>query len=106
MVLGHSAAWELWEEDQGHPIMSFGFSEKRTVILFTNATFSCLDGKITVYLIKSLQAFFPSFSFNTLGSLPLLFLNPVFVRTLQPDNKCVGTREMGRALSKWPWSPQ
>lgn len=86
MVLGHSAAWELQEEDQGHPIKSFGFSKKRTLVLFTNATFSCLHGKISVSLGKSLQAFLPSFSFNTLGSLPLLFLNPVFVGTLQLDN--------------------
>lgn len=58
-VLGHSTAWELWEEDQGHPIKSFGFSKKRTLILLTNARFSCLHGKISINLGKSLQAFLP-----------------------------------------------
>lgn len=54
--------------------------------------FSCLRGKISVNLGKSLQAFSPSFNFNTLGSLPLLFLNPVFVGALQPDNNMCGQR--------------
>lgn len=61
------------------------FLKKELLILFTNATFSCLHGKISVNLGKSLQAFLPSFSFNSLGSLPLL-LNSVFVGILQADN--------------------
>lgn len=103
MVLGHSMAWELQEEDQGHPIKSFGSSEKkRTLIFFTNAMFSCLHGKISVNLGKSLQAFLPLFSFNTLGSLPLLFLNPVFVGALQPGNN-VGAE--GRCAELCPSDP-
>lgn len=45
------------KEDQVHPIRGFGFSRKRTLILFTNAMFSCLHGKINVNVEKIFTGF-------------------------------------------------